>query len=148
MKLPFLPAYDKDPDEAAWRARPDKVLLAVALLGFAVSLYALVLHLKLKIQKGVPLSCDINEVASCSRIIGSRYGELFGVPLGAMGMAFFAILLATSLLPLMATVSRRYYAWYQLAFSAVGAVVALWAFGTCESQKPRGVAHHHLRQGF
>ena len=123
----WLPAHDKDPIDQAYLARTDKILLAIGLLGFGTSLYALVLHLKLKIQKGVPLACDINEIASCSKIIGSRYGELLGVPLGALGMTFFAILLTTTVLPLWTPVSRRYLSFYQLAFSAVGLVVALGA---------------------
>jgi protein-disulfide isomerase/uncharacterized membrane protein len=109
------------------RTQLSKVFLALTTVGICISIYALMLHLKLKINSGAALSCDINDVASCSKIIGSRYGELFTIPLGALGISFFSIVLAITLLPLYAAVKPKMLAALHLFTAAVGLVVALSA---------------------
>ncbi|RPH39386.1 MAG: hypothetical protein EHM87_24185, partial [Burkholderiales bacterium] len=55
--------------------------LLVGIIGFGVSLWALVLHVQIKTGSAGALVCDINETINCTKIIGSEYGEIFGIPL-------------------------------------------------------------------
>ena len=96
----------------------------LGLVGLALSAYALYLHLQIHHSRA-PLSCDINDTLSCSKVIGGTYGELFSIPLGAWGMGYFGVVLAIALLPLYAKVSaqdlaayRRPVAWAGIAGAA------------------------------
>jgi uncharacterized membrane protein/protein-disulfide isomerase len=102
----------------------DKVGALLGLIGFGVSVYALIEHIKLE-GGAQGLGCDINDLVSCTKVLGSSYGKLIGIPLGSFGMAFFGMVFAVSVLPALASVSKRFLHGWQLVVGAVGACVAL-----------------------
>ena len=97
----------------------------LGLVGFGVSLYALILHLKSTASSGAALTCDINDTVSCTKVLASSYGDLAGIPLGAFGMAFFGIVLAAAILPQLVQVSKRWIAHWQLTVGTVGFAVSV-----------------------
>lgn len=107
------------------RAGVDVLSLLLGLAGFGVSLYALVEHLKLK-NGAADLSCDVNNLVNCTKVLGSAYGSVAGIPLGAFGMSFFAIVIAVAVLPKVADVSARWISWWRLFVGLVGALVSLF----------------------
>lgn len=66
---------------------------ALALLGLALSVYALRHHLSLKATGSTNAFCNVNETISCDAVAASSYSEIWGVPLGIFGIAFFVSLL-------------------------------------------------------
>ncbi|MCA2958851.1 MAG: thioredoxin domain-containing protein [Silvanigrellales bacterium] len=107
------------------RAGVGVVSLLLGLGGFGVSLYALIEHLKLK-NGAADLSCDVNNLVNCTKVLGSAYGSVAGIPLGAYGMSFFAIVIALAVLPKVADVSVRWISWWRLLVGFVGASVSLF----------------------
>ncbi len=67
--------------------------LGLGLIGLAVSSYAFVLHLRVKAGGS---ACGVSETINCDKVLTSRYGEIFGVPLGLYGVVFFLIVLTTA----------------------------------------------------
>ena len=66
---------------------------ALALLGLSLSVYALRHHLSFKAGESANAFCNINDTISCDAVVASPYSEIFGVPLGIYGIAFFVSLL-------------------------------------------------------
>jgi uncharacterized membrane protein len=68
--------------------------LGLGLIGLAVSSYAFVLHLRVKAGGS---ACGVSETINCDKVLTSRYGEIFGIPLGLYGAVFFLIVLTTAI---------------------------------------------------
>lgn len=60
----------------------------------AISLYAWRLHAVIK--AGGDSGCGISDTINCDKVLASPYGALFGIPLGAYGLAYFVIVLLVS----------------------------------------------------
>ncbi len=101
------------------RAKTSQGHVVLGVVGFAVSLYALAAHLKGAVT-GESLSCDISESVSCTKVFGSEYGEFFGMPLGAFGMAYFGIVLTVAFLPKIVEVSEKWIAQWRLLVTGIG----------------------------
>jgi protein-disulfide isomerase/uncharacterized membrane protein len=123
----FLPKHDRDNHNNKHLAAHSLGQLVVSIIGFSLSVFAAFLHIKLKFGEGGPLVCDVNETINCSKIIGSEFGELFGISLGAYGMAFFGIAAGMSLLPIITQVSKAYVSLWRFFVASVGMLVALIA---------------------
>jgi vitamin-K-epoxide reductase (warfarin-sensitive) len=65
-------------------------LLAAA--GWLLSLYALFIEKKLKLNPNYKPICDISDNASCTKPILSEYGKIFGVSNAFLGTAFYLLL--------------------------------------------------------
>lgn len=101
-------------------------IVLLALVGFGVSLYALLLHIQSKNTDGAALGCDVNDLVNCSNVLAGEYGELLGVPLGGYGMAFFAVLAVTGFLPALTKgANKQWFARLRLQISAVGAITSV-----------------------
>ncbi|MEY4064255.1 MAG: hypothetical protein RIR26_463 [Pseudomonadota bacterium] len=98
--------------------------LLLGFIGFATSLYALILHMKAK-SSTAALGCDVNDVVNCRKVIGGEYGEWVGIPLGAFGMAYFGVVIALAILPLFVEASKSWMARWQMLVAALGAAVSL-----------------------
>ncbi|NBO39138.1 hypothetical protein EBU99_11205 [bacterium] len=98
--------------------------LVIGLIGFGVSLYALILHIKSK-TSSASLNCDVNDVVNCSKVVGGEYGELFSIPLGAFGMSYFGIVMAMAILPAFLSASPSWIARRQLIVATIGSLVSL-----------------------
>lgn len=68
--------------------------LLLAMMGFAIAAYALVVHFRIK--AGGDSGCGFSETINCNAVLTSRYAEIFHVPLGAWGMLFFVLIALTS----------------------------------------------------
>lgn len=73
--------------------------LYLGMIGFALSLYSFRLHVKIKpLMHQIEVSgvCPFEDLGfDCAGVMGSKYGELFGIPLGIYGMVFFVIVIIT-----------------------------------------------------
>lgn len=98
--------------------------LVVGLGGFLAAAEALRQKLLMLKNPNQQLMCDINDKVNCSKVIGSDFGEIFGIPLGAFGMAFWAVVLGVTLLPLTIAVTRRWIAGWRLFVGTVGLAAA------------------------
>ena len=63
--------------------------IVLALVGFALSLYATIHHLELKASGVTDAACNINSAFNCDDIARSKYSELFSIPLGVFGVGYF-----------------------------------------------------------
>lgn len=99
--------------------------IILAIIGFCVSLYSLVVHLQVTFKSGGKQLCDINSTVSCSAVIGSSYGEFASIPLGAYGMTFFAIILSAAILPKLTQLSRKWLANLEMFLATVGFISVL-----------------------
>jgi len=73
------------------RASPTRhrVALGLALSGVALSAFTLVIHERIA-GGGYTSFCDVNESISCDAVLGSRFGEMLGVPVPAVALLVFA----------------------------------------------------------
>jgi len=94
--------------------------ITIGLLGFFVSLYALALHLRQLLQPGHGFICDVNATISCSDVIGSMYGEVASIPLGAYGMSYFILILVAACMPKIATLNKKWLASLELVIALTG----------------------------
>jgi uncharacterized membrane protein len=69
--------------------------LLLGLAGLAVSAYAI--HVHNIVAAGGQSACGISATINCDAVIGSKYGVLLGLPLGVWGMAYFALMMLTSI---------------------------------------------------
>ncbi|MEO6907567.1 MAG: vitamin K epoxide reductase family protein [Abditibacteriaceae bacterium] len=68
--------------------------LLLGLAGLAVSAYAI--HVHNIVMAGGHSACGVSATINCDAVIGSKYGVLLGLPLGVWGMAYFALMMLTS----------------------------------------------------
>jgi vitamin-K-epoxide reductase (warfarin-sensitive) len=68
------------------------VLVILALLGFAVCLYAYVTEERLKINPNYKAACDISEMVSCTKPMKSAYASLFYVSNAVVGVLFYLVI--------------------------------------------------------
>ena len=69
--------------------------LVLSFIGMGVAAYAWYEHGVIK--AGGETGCGISQTISCDDVIGSKYGEIFGLPLGVYGMLYFAVVLVTAI---------------------------------------------------
>lgn len=68
--------------------------LLLGLAGLAVSAYAIQVHNV--VVAGGQSACGVSATVNCDAVIGSKYGVFLGLPLGVWGMAYFALMMLTS----------------------------------------------------
>jgi protein-disulfide isomerase/uncharacterized membrane protein len=95
------------------------ITVALGIIGFFVSLYSLAVHLQLGLKSG-PQICDFNSTVNCSNVIGSSYGEIASIPLGAYGMTYFAIVISAAFMPKLARINKKWLAFWELIIAIVG----------------------------
>ena len=99
--------------------------IIIAVIGSIVSIYSINHHLDLK-QNGVTsAACNINQTISCDAVAASEYSELFGLPLGAFGLAFFLVIFVMSMIIRQSDKSREANLGALAIISAIGAVVSV-----------------------
>ncbi|PQV63018.1 putative membrane protein [Abditibacterium utsteinense] len=69
--------------------------LVLSLIGIALSIYAVWAHGR--IEAGQSAGCTISESISCDAVLGSKWGQFFGIPLGYYGGLFWAIVFVTAI---------------------------------------------------
>ena len=78
------------PDPPRWSAQ---ALLIAAVIGMLLSAISTYVHLRLRWSGGLYTSfCNLSHEVNCDDVVTSHYGSLFGVPVSAWGLAFYALL--------------------------------------------------------
>jgi len=112
-------------------------------LGFAISIYAFRLHSIIK--AGGESGCGFTETISCDKVLASQYGALFGIPLGAFGMAYFVLVILTAVTTNPKTTLQAETA-QRLIVATVGligaAILAYISYGIIKAACPVCMATH------
>lgn len=100
-----------------------------AVLGGLISYWAIQSHYAITGGAG-KLVCDMGTVVNCSRVLGSEYGDIMGIPLGFFGLAFWTAALALAFAPLLRKVKflkveESVMAPLRLALASAGLAVAV-----------------------
>ncbi len=95
-----------------------------AVLGILVSLWAIQAYVSIA-SGDLDLICDAGGIINCSKVIGSGYGKIFGIPLGFYGVSFWAIVLVLSVLPAFTMVSEKSIALWRLIVGSAGLIAAI-----------------------
>ena len=84
---PQAPLY---PDPPRWSGQ---ALLLASVVGIVLSAISTYVHLRLRWSGGLYTSfCNLSQNVNCDDVVTSPYGSLFGVPVSAWGLAFYALL--------------------------------------------------------
>ena len=84
--------------------------LILPLVGLLFSSYTISHHYSTKMQSGETYRCNINATFNCDAVANSPYSELFNIPLGVYGAAYFLLLLVLLLIGLSNTKSAHEHA--------------------------------------
>jgi uncharacterized membrane protein len=95
--------------------------LVLGLIGIGISFYTVILHNQIKAGGG----CGAGD---CEAVIGSKYGALFGIPVGVFGMLFYAVIILLSIVTKESTATARQIAAQRLIVSSFGLASALAFF--------------------
>jgi len=68
----------------------------LSICGFLISIYALMVKYNIKKKPAYSPICDIRDNISCSKALGSRYSQTFGVQNPLAGMVFYTIVFLLS----------------------------------------------------
>lgn len=93
---------------------------ALTLAGLGISVYMTITHF----NQGV-LVCSSNSKVDCHAVTTSEYGELLGIPLGILGIAFF-VGFAILITPFALRSDNALFRWGRLASVAVGLVFVIY----------------------
>ena len=70
------------------------IIIILAILGLILSIYILQVELNLKKNKKYKSICDINKRISCSKVVLSKYNDIFfGIPNSTMGLFYYISIL-------------------------------------------------------
>ncbi|GAB3858403.1 vitamin K epoxide reductase family protein [Dactylosporangium cerinum] len=95
------------------------VSLVLSVLGLAVSVYLTIEHY----TSSTTLACPDTGALNCLKVTTSEQSTMFGVPVALLGLLYFAVMVALSLLW---STPRRDVRLARLAFAAVGVVFVAW----------------------
>lgn len=107
--------------QAGAKSRVAWAHVVLGFLGVAAGIYAV--HLHALVMAGQETGCGISESISCDKVIGSQYGEFFGIPLGVFGALFWAIVIVTAISG--AATPPRVAALQRLGVATVGLLTSL-----------------------
>lgn len=68
--------------------------ILLAIVGAAISVYSIKLHLEVTALGESGAFCNINSTINCDAVVKSKFSEFLGQPLGVWGFLYFAALLA------------------------------------------------------
>ncbi len=68
------------------------VLLLLAILGFALSVYAYFVEINVARDEAYKPICDISDRMSCTKLFASQYAKLVGIPNTMIGMLFYILI--------------------------------------------------------
>ena len=93
--------------------------LLLGIIGAAISFYTIVLHNRIKAGG----ACGAGD---CDAVISSKYGEMLGIPVGAFGVLFYAIIILLSITTKASTATPRQIATQRLVVAGAGLASVLW----------------------
>ncbi len=74
------------------------IILIVAFIGLAASVYGFFIEQKLKKDAAYKPVCDISDRASCTKALSSEYSTTFGISKTIWGMMYYALIIVGTLL--------------------------------------------------
>ena len=95
------------------------------LLGLALCSYALVHFYHVKLALGESFACNINQTFNCDTVARSAWSELFGVPMGVYGAAYFVALWILLGIGISAHKGARDHLLAYVAMNVLGVLVSL-----------------------
>ena len=101
------------------------LFFVLPLIGLVFCGYALVHFYNVKLALGESFACNINQTFNCDTLALSEYSELFGVPLGVYGSAYFVALWILLIIGISAHRGARDHLLAYVAMNALGVLVSL-----------------------
>jgi uncharacterized membrane protein len=95
--------------------------LVICALGFAVAAYLTYDHF----TGTAPLSCPDTGAINCLKVTTSSYSVIFGMPVAALGLIFFAVMAVLQLPRMWASPDRRVRG-ARMAWAVIGMGTAVW----------------------
>lgn len=92
--------------------------VVLGLVGCLTSGYAVHVHRLAK--AGADTGCGVSDTVSCDAVMTSKWGELFGIPVGFYGLMFFAIVIVMAIASSSTQLSKRQFALQNLGVATVG----------------------------
>jgi uncharacterized membrane protein len=110
--------------------------VVLGLVGCLTSGYAVHIHRLAKV--GAETGCGDTNSISCEAVMSSKWGELFGIPVGFYGLMFFAIVIVMAIATSSTKLSRQQFALQNLGIATVGFLTSMFlsTFPTLSSAKP------------
>jgi len=103
------------------------LLLVFATIGLIAALTSSYVHYRLLTDASFTSFCDVNSAMNCTQAYLSRYGSVWGVPVAAAGVLFFALVLALAgLAGPPKSVARENAPGYIFALSTIGLAFILY----------------------
>jgi uncharacterized membrane protein len=109
-------------------SRPHLPTLVFALVGLLTSFYVFFEFIRIKTSRGLGVGCFIKADTTCGGVVASGYGTLFGIPIGALTMAFWSVVVVVAILPKLQSISRAAFLQIRSIISFVGFLYILWLF--------------------
>jgi uncharacterized membrane protein len=97
--------------------------IVLGAVGAAVSGYAVHVHYLAKAHADT--GCGFSNTINCETVMSSRWGELFGIPLGYFGILYFVIVILAAVVGKINKPSLRTFALTNLLLAGVGFLVSL-----------------------
>jgi uncharacterized membrane protein len=98
------------------RTAAGRTTLVLAVLGLAVSVYLTIEHY----SASTTLACPATSAFDCLKVTTSKWSTIAGVPVAVLGLVFFVVMTALSLL------AGRVAADLRVAAAVVGVLMVLW----------------------
>ncbi|MBX9704122.1 MAG: vitamin K epoxide reductase family protein [Silvanigrellaceae bacterium] len=102
--------------------------LILGIIGFLASLYSLLVHIEIQISPHQGRMCDMTNTINCSHVIGSSFGEIATIPLGAFGLSYFIMVIIGAVFSLKEQASLKTTSYLQFFLACLGFVVAVFLF--------------------
>ncbi len=74
------------------------MIIILAIIGFILSTYLLIVKIKAGKAQDYLALCDFRHNVSCSRVVTSKYANLFGASNVVIGMIFYALIILAQIL--------------------------------------------------
>lgn len=103
--------------------------LVLPLIGLAFCGYALMHFYNIKLAQGDSFACNINQTFNCDTVALSAWSELFGVPMGVYGVAYFVALWVLLGIGISGHKSAREHLLAYVVMNVLGVLVSLFLAG-------------------
>jgi protein-disulfide isomerase/uncharacterized membrane protein len=102
--------------------------LAFGTAGFAVCVYSFAEYIRIKSSSQLGAGCIIRADSTCGGVAATGYGTVFGVPVVALGVAFWALVITLAVMPKLEQLSNKLFMSLRLAISFFGFLFVLYLY--------------------
>jgi uncharacterized membrane protein len=104
------------------------LLVIGGVIGIICSMVLIYDQIKVWENPGYLPACDLNPIVSCGSVIGSKQGEIFGIPAPFFGLLAFPVFVTVGAAMLAGARFKRWFWQGMQLFVTGGLVFALWLF--------------------